>query len=227
MRPIYLLAALAAPVATAALFAPRAPIHASPGTSGAWTTTLADAATAPIRMVVAPTGNEARYRVNEQLAGFDLPNDAVGVTGAITGAVVVDNGRLVPGQSRVTVNLTGLKSDSERRDGYVQRRLLETEKYPTVEIVPTAVRGLTGALPASGTRSFELVGDLKVRDATRPTVWQVRANFAPGRVSGTAVTKFTFEQFGLTKPKVASVLSVADTIQLEYDFNLVAEAARR
>lgn len=227
MRPIFLLAALAAPLATAALLAPRAPIQAAPGTSGAWTTTLADPTGAPIRMVVAPTGNEARYRVNEQLAGFDLPNDAVGVTGAVSGAVVVDGGKLVPGQSRVTVDLRGLKSDKERRDGYVQRRLLETEKYPTVEIVPTGVRGLTGALPTSGTREFELVGDLRVRDATRPTVWKVKANFAPGRVSGTAVTKFTFEQFGLTKPTVASVLSVADTIQLEYDFNLVAEGARR
>jgi len=31
---------------------------------------------------LAPAGNEARYRVREQLAGVDLPNDAVGVTSA-------------------------------------------------------------------------------------------------------------------------------------------------
>ena len=29
---------------------------------------------APIQLVVAPTGNEVRYRVREQLAGFDFPN---------------------------------------------------------------------------------------------------------------------------------------------------------
>src|SRR5262249_22959141 len=36
--------------------------------------------TTRLRYTVAPSGNEARYRVKEQLAGFDLPNDAIGVT---------------------------------------------------------------------------------------------------------------------------------------------------
>ena len=35
---------------------------------------------APIRFVIAPAGNEARYRVSEVLMGATLPNDAVGVT---------------------------------------------------------------------------------------------------------------------------------------------------
>ena len=38
-----------------------------------------------LQLVVAPEGNEVRYRVREQLAGFDLPNDAVGATGHVTG----------------------------------------------------------------------------------------------------------------------------------------------
>jgi hypothetical protein len=33
-----------------------------------------------VRLVIAPQGNEARYRVQEQLVGVDLPNDAVGKT---------------------------------------------------------------------------------------------------------------------------------------------------
>jgi hypothetical protein len=43
-----------------------------------------------VRYIVAPTGNEARYRVREQLMHHDLLNDAVGKTTAITGSVVVD-----------------------------------------------------------------------------------------------------------------------------------------
>jgi hypothetical protein len=31
-----------------------------------------------MRYEPAPAGNEARYRVREQLAGFDVPSDAVG-----------------------------------------------------------------------------------------------------------------------------------------------------
>ena len=40
-----------------------------------------------VRYVVAPAGNEARYRVREQLAGFDLPKDAIGATKNVTGRV--------------------------------------------------------------------------------------------------------------------------------------------
>ena len=43
----------------------------------------------PLRFVVAPTGNEARYRVREQLVNLDLPNDAVGVTKEISGQLLV------------------------------------------------------------------------------------------------------------------------------------------
>ena len=38
-----------------------------------------------LHYVVAPTGNEARYKVREQLAGFDLPNEVVGTTNEVTG----------------------------------------------------------------------------------------------------------------------------------------------
>src|SRR5687767_10305976 len=39
--------------------------------------------------VVAPQ-SETRYRVREQLAGFNLPNDAVGATRAIEGTIAFD-----------------------------------------------------------------------------------------------------------------------------------------
>src|SRR5512144_369323 len=72
------------------------------------------------RYVVAPTGNEARYRVREQLVSFDLPNDAVGSTKDIVGAILVDaNGALVRDSSRIVVSLARLKSDQKRRDAFV------------------------------------------------------------------------------------------------------------
>jgi polyisoprenoid-binding protein YceI len=198
---------------------------ASPGTAPATTSaprTAAHAANEPLRFVLAPTGNEARYRVREQLAGFDFPNDAVGATNDITGAIVIGtDGKVVPGESKFVVDLTKLKSDRERRDGYLQRRTLETEKFPTVELVPTALRGLPTPLPTSGERTFDLLGDLTIRGVTRPTTWQVKATFDRGRIAGSAATTFTFTDFQIAQPKVASVLSVADSIRLEYDFVLV------
>jgi polyisoprenoid-binding protein YceI len=182
---------------------------------------------ARLRYVVAPTGNEARYRVREQLAGFDLPNDAVGVTKDITGRLVVEpDGRVVKDSSRIVVLLTSLKSDKARRDGYLQRRTLETEKYPQVELVPTTFDGLTAPIPAGATRTFSLLGDLTVHGETHPTTWHVTAR-ADGRdVVGTASTAFTFKDVGLDQPRVPVVLSVADTIKLEYDFRLTPDTVR-
>ena len=186
---------------------------------------LPSPAVAERRFVVAPEGNEARYRVREQLASLDFPNDAVGATSAISGAIVVDSsGRIVREQSKFVVDLRPLKSDRDRRDNYIQRRTLETATHPTVELVPTAFRGLSFTTPLSGPQTFELVADLTVKGVTRPTTWQVTARFEGGQVTGSAATAFTFEDFGMAKPRVASVLSVADTIKLEYDFTLLPEA---
>jgi hypothetical protein len=43
------------------------------------------------------------------------------------------------------------------------------------------------------------------------------------QMTGQAVTKFTFKEFGILQPKVPVLLSVADTITLEYDFAMRRE----
>ena len=181
------------------------------------------------RYNVASAGNAARFRVREQLMGHDLPNDAVGETQQITGFVTVDSkGALVPGQSKFVVQVTSLKSDSDRRDGYTQHRLLETDKYPTAVLVPTALRGLSSASTSAGTSgpvTFDIIGDLTAHGVTRPTTWHVTAKQVDGRVTGSASTRFTFADFAIDPPRVPVLLSVADTIGLEYDFTLTRDAS--
>jgi len=175
-----------------------------------------------LALMVAEDGNEARYRVREQLARVEFPSDAVGVTSAVSGSIVLaDDGSIVRDQSKFVVDITGLKSDNDRRDGYIQRRTLETEQYPTVEFVPTSFSGLASPPPASGEFTLKVTGDMTVHGVTKPITWDVTATAASGTYRGKATTAFTFEDFGMTKPRVAMVLSVVDTIRLEYDFKLV------
>src|SRR5438270_6095039 len=102
----------------------------------------ADANLSTLRFVVAPTGNEARYRVREQLVNLDLPNDAVGITHEITGILLVNpNGSVVTDSSRIVVNVAALKSDKDRRDKFIKEHTMETDKYPTVELVPRSFVG--------------------------------------------------------------------------------------
>jgi polyisoprenoid-binding protein YceI len=178
-----------------------------------------------LHLVVAPEGNEARYRVREQLADLDFPSDAVGVTKDVTGGIVLDEqGNVVSADSKFVIDLRSLKSDKERRDGYVQRRLLQTDSFPSAVLVPTAVEGLPNPLPTSGPLAFQLTGDLTVHGVTRPTTWQVNAVADGGGFTGAASTTFGFPEFNLTKPRVMVVLSVADSIRLEYDFHLVPDS---
>lgn len=168
----------------------------------------------------------ARYRVREQLVNVDLPNDAVGTTTRVSGQIVLDRaGDVLAEASSILVDVSGLESDRDRRDGYVRGRVLRADEYPTVQLKPTAVRGLPSPLPTSGTHTFELVGDLTVLDVTRPTTWLVSASFEGSDVEGTAVTRFTFDDFALSQPRVPVVLSVADTIGLEIDFRVVARSS--
>lgn len=196
--------------------------------AASWAPSL-DPVAAAIRLVVTPTGNEARYRVQEQLAHFDLPNDAVGRTSAVSGGIAFDStGRVVPEGSEFVIQAATLATDRDRRDGYVRKRILETDQYPTIVLKPTAVRGLTWPLPAAGSDSFQLIGNLTIKGVSRPTTWNAVAHFDQGTISGTAATAFTFDDMQLPQPRVPIVLSVADTIHLEYDFRLApAEAAAR
>ena len=179
----------------------------------------------PVVLELVPERSVARYRVREQLVSLDLPNDAVGETSDVSGQIALDGeGGVVQEASSIRVGVAGLTSDRDRRDGYLRNRLLRADEYPTVELRPTAMRGLPFPLPRSGTRTFEVVGDLTVLDVTRPTTWEVTATFDGDGARGSAVTRFSFDDFQLTQPRVPVVLSVADTIALEIDFAVTAMA---
>jgi polyisoprenoid-binding protein YceI len=145
----------------------------------------------------------------------------VGTTRAIEGDLSLDaQGHIHHNDSRFTVDLRTLRSDRDRRDNYVRRNTLETERYPTAVFIPSEVRGLPFPLPQTGTASFELIGDLTIRETTRRITWEATATFNGQEISAQAKTSFRFADFGLSIPRVASVLSVEETIRLETDLLL-------
>ena len=170
-------------------------------------------------VITVTEGSEAVYRINEQLARRDLPNDAVGTTSDIEGQIVFSaDGTVDAERSKITVGVRSLQSDSGRRDSYIQRNSLESNQYPEVTLAVTELRGLSWPLPTNGEVTFEMVGDLTIRDQTHPATWETTATFTDGGVEGLAKTVVTFEQYGMTKPRVAIVLSVVDEIRLEISF---------
>jgi polyisoprenoid-binding protein YceI len=179
----------------------------------------AAAPSAAARLDVAD-GTTASYRVQEQLAGINFPNEAVGTTTSVTGTIVLaPDGSINMAQSKLTIDARTLKSDQDMRDGYIQKRTLETDNFPTIEFVPKSIQGLPSPLPMNGQAGVTLVGDMTVHGTTSPVTWTGIVTFAKdGSVAGRASTNFTFATFGLTKPSLARVLNVDDKIQLEVAF---------
>jgi polyisoprenoid-binding protein YceI len=200
--------------------------YARPASSSAQDTSTHSSAPskAALRLVLASEGSSARYRVREQLMGHDFPNDAVGETKSLTGAIAFDaNGKVIRDESKFTLDAGAFVSDQNRRDGYVRNRLLESEDYPTISLVPTEIRGVKLPLPKSGTAQIQMLGDLTVHGVTRPTTWNGTVQFNNAGVTGSASTVFTFEDIQMEQPRVPVLLSVADSIKLEIDFNLVRQ----
>ena len=165
-------------------------------------------------------GTIARYKVEEVLVntGFKV---ATGETFEVTGSIAFDaDGGVIAEESRIVVQAATLQTDSNRRDGYVRNRILLTDTYPEVVFQPTSMDGLPDSVSdASGPVEFTMTGDLTVRDQTREVTWDAMAEFAgDGTASGLASVMFTFEDFGMDKPRVAIVVSVEDEILLELDF---------
>jgi polyisoprenoid-binding protein YceI len=166
-------------------------------------------------------GTKARYKVREQLAGVNFPSDAVGTTESVTGTVVINpDGSIDAAHSKLIVDLKTIKSDQQMRDGYVQNRTLETEKFPTLEFVPRRAVGLPSPLPAGmqAQAGFQLIGDMTLHGVTNEVTWNVVATFGNDLVAGRATTTLLFPTFGMTKPSLARLLSVDDNIELEIEF---------
>jgi polyisoprenoid-binding protein YceI len=165
------------------------------------------------------SGTTARYRVREQLAGISFPSDAVGTTTAVTGGVIVNpDGSFAP--SKISVDLRTLATDQSMRDGFVRDNVLETSKYPTLEVIPKRAIGMPTPLPSGmqAQAGFQLVTDMTVHGVTKEVTWNVVATFGDDAISGRATTTTDFATFNMTKPSLARLLSVDDKINLEIEF---------
>lgn len=214
----------AAPTTAAPTQPPATPVAPTPAP------TTAPAAEQPAASgggasIVLGEGSVARYKVEEVLAGTGF-FVATGETSDVSGRIALDaDGQVIADESAIVVQAATLKTDSDRRDGYVRDRVLRVGEYPEIVFVPAAVDGLPADIAsASGHAEFTISGDLTILDQTRPVVWNATADINGGAV-GSAYTEFTFDDFGMNKPSVRIVLSVEDTIRLEIDFAATIERA--
>ncbi|MBI4213096.1 MAG: YceI family protein [Chloroflexi bacterium] len=176
------------------------------------------ASAAGIRVTIQPGGSEARYRAREVLVRVRVPSEAVGRARSVSGVIVLDqSGRVVPAESKVTVDLRQLTSNEGQRDRFARSELLQTSRFPNAEFVPSELQGIPWPAPTSGSFGFQLLGDLNVHGVTRPVAWAGTGQIAGNQLTATASTRVNITDFGMPIPQVPVLLSLEDALTLELD----------
>src|SRR4051812_17997704 len=162
--------------------APSPAASAAATSSAAAATASAVVSTTPKTWTVG-SASKATVSVREQLVGVSLPSDAVLTVGGGAGAFTLNADGTFAADSKITFDLTKLASDSRDRDNFVKQDTLNTRQFPKAEFVPTKTTGLT--LPAAGTFSFKLIGNLTIHGKTKEVTFDVNATRSGGELKAT------------------------------------------
>ena len=173
---------------------------------------------APITFQIVAAESEARFSLGEVLAGS--PKTVVGVTSDLAGEMLVDLNDLSTAQLGVIQISAGtLATDNEFRNGSLREFILQTDDYPFITFTPTALNGLPAAAAVGDTITFEIVGDLTIRDVTQSVTFMATVTVvSETSLEGSATTTVNRTDFGLEIPSVPNVADVDEEVILEIDF---------
>lgn len=189
---------------------PPAPaVQPRPSVDGVWTVnpTIGDFADF--------SSSYAGYRVAEELANIGA-TEAVGRTPEVEGFLEIDGSTVL--SADIEVALPSIVSDRPRRDGLVLRSL-EADQFPSARFVLTGPLEL-GELPAEGEEvSILASGAFTVHGVTLPVLADLTAARTGEIIVVAGSFEIRFEDYGIRPPRVAIVLSVADTATVEWLLN--------
>jgi polyisoprenoid-binding protein YceI len=161
------------------------------------------------------------YRVNEQLAFLNSPNQAVGRTTAVTGTMEVAGDTVE--QVRIEADLTQLTSDETRRDNAIRQRGLESERFPTATLELAEPIKLAST-PAQGDEvRGQGTGRLTVHGVTREVDLDLRGRWTGETIQVAGQLPVKMSDFQIEAPRFGPVVSIEDAMAV--DLNLVFERA--
>ena len=178
-------AATEAPTATEAPVATEAPTateaSATDGVDGVWNIS---------------TDSTLGYRVSEVLGGVDT--EGAGRTNQVTGTLTIDGTAATAAE--FTVQMATITSDSDRRDGQFNDRIMSTSEFPTSTFVLTAPIDF-GTVPAEGEPiTATATGDLTLRGVTNAVTFEVTAQLEAGRIGVLGTIPVLFSDYSIPDP---------------------------
>ncbi len=171
-------------------------------------------------------GSQAGYRVREKLASLPAQSDAVGRTTAVTGQVTISNegGAHRAKNANITVDVSQLKSNEDRRDNRIRTIGLETGKHPQatfaaagpIDIPQEAVEGKVVTVQAEG--------DMTMHGVTKKISMPLEVQRNGDKIRIVGNYDFSWADFGMTAPSLPPFVSVTGNPKLEFDVTMSKQA---
>ena len=180
--------------------------------------------------VIVPEESVASYIVAEEFFSGALNQlgiqpglvDTIGSTQQIEGELQLDLANLAAPlvSGYFTVNLESLTSDQPRRDRRIRSADLESSRFPLAVFVANSVEGAPASYAEGEPITFQVLGDMTIRDITRPVVMDVTATLNGDTLTGSAVVPLRMSDFGFNPPNFAGLFAVADEFRAEVQFTM-------
>jgi polyisoprenoid-binding protein YceI len=146
-------------------------------------------------------GSVAGYRVKEILFGQDT--EGVGRTEGVSGEVTIEGSQVT--SATFVVDMTGLRSDSSRRDGQVAGRILDVATYPEATFVLTSPIDIPADAGQGTAVTVLATGDLTLRGSTRPVEITIEAVYGSGEIRIVASMTIVFTEWGIPDPSLPGI----------------------
>jgi polyisoprenoid-binding protein YceI len=178
--------------------------------------------------VIVPAESKASYLADEEffadaLAKYGIAAgeaDVVGSTQEIEGQLQLnlDDLSAALGENRFVVQMNTLSTDRPLRDGWIRENGPRFNDYPEAIFVASAIEDAPATYNEGEEVTFRLVGDITIREITRPVTFTVTARLAGDTLTGVATTRLLMSDFGIDPPNFINTLTVKDEFGIEVEF---------
>src|SRR5258708_40219087 len=120
------------------------------------------------------SGSNVQFTLTEVLMGN--PNTVVGKTNQVAGDILVDADQPSNSQiGKLRIDARTFATDSPMRDRMIRGPILASgqNQYEYIDFVPSGITGLPSKIEAGQSYTFQVTGNMTVRDITKPVTFDV------------------------------------------------------
>jgi polyisoprenoid-binding protein YceI len=171
-----------------------------------------------------PTRSSLTYEIEERFVGRSA-STATGTTKAVAGDLAINEADLEASRvGTIVVDIEQFRSDNNLRDARIRKDFLESHTYPLATFDLTGISGLSGSLDEGAEATFQIEGNVTIRDQAAPATFDVTASYVDGELTATATTTAKLSRFDAGPISIAGLVTTSDEVKLTLELTAVDPA---